>query len=50
MKKYVVLTQADKRKKLKDYTIFIEEQNDSKTLNSGFALSAPSFSFIFRLS
>ena len=29
MKKYVVLTQADKRKKPKDYTIFIEEQNDS---------------------
>ena len=29
MKKYVVLTQADKRKKPKDYTIFIEEQNDT---------------------
>ena len=29
MKKYIVLTQADKRKKPKDYTIFIEEQNDS---------------------
>ena len=26
MKKYIVLTQADKRKKPKDYTIFIEEQ------------------------
>ena len=31
MKKYIVLTQADKRKKPKDYTIFIEEQHD--TLN-----------------
>ena len=31
MKKYVVLTQADKRKKPRDYTIFIEEQNDSIT-------------------
>ena len=29
MKKYVVLTQADKRKKPKDYTIFIEEQHDT---------------------
>ena len=29
MKKYIVLTQADKRKKPKDYTIFIEEQKDS---------------------
>ena len=29
MKKYVVLTQADKRKKPKDYTIFIEEQRDT---------------------
>ena len=29
MKKYIVLTQADKRKKPKDYTIFIEEQTDS---------------------
>ena len=31
MKKYVVLTKADSRKKPKDYTIFIEEQHD--TLN-----------------
>ncbi|MBO5709630.1 MAG: hypothetical protein J6S01_09860, partial [Bacteroidales bacterium] len=31
MKKYIVLTQADKRRKPKDYTIFIEEQHD--TLN-----------------
>ena len=31
MKKYVVLTRADSRKKPKDYTIFIEEQHD--TLN-----------------
>ena len=31
MKRYIVLTQADKRKKPKDYTIFIEEQHD--TLN-----------------
>lgn len=31
MKKYVVLTNADSRKKPKDYTIFIEEQHD--TLN-----------------
>ena len=29
MKKYIVLTQADKRKKPKDYTIFIEEQHDT---------------------
>ena len=29
MKKYVVLTRADKRKKPKDYTIFIEEQHDT---------------------
>ena len=29
MKKYIVLTQADKRKKPKDYTIFIEEQRDT---------------------
>lgn len=29
MKKYVVLTQSDKRKKPKDYTIFIEEQRDT---------------------
>ena len=29
MKKYIVLTQADKRKKPKDYTIFVEEQNDT---------------------
>ena len=29
MKKYIVLTQADKRKKPRDYTIFIEEQKDS---------------------
>ena len=29
MRKYIVLTQADKRKKPKDYTIFIEEQHDS---------------------
>lgn len=29
MKKYIVLTQADKRKKPKDYTIFIEEQYDT---------------------
>ena len=31
MKKYIVLTKADSRKKPKDYTIFIEEQHD--TLN-----------------
>ena len=29
MKKYIVLTRADKRKKPKDYTIFIEEQHDT---------------------
>ena len=29
MKKYIVLTQADKRRKPKDYTIFIEEQHDT---------------------
>ena len=29
MKKYIVLTQSDKRKKPKDYTIFVEEQNDT---------------------
>lgn len=29
MKKYIVLTQAGKRKKPKDYTIFIEEQHDT---------------------
>lgn len=29
MKRYVVLTQADKRKKPKDYTVFFEEQNDT---------------------
>lgn len=29
MKKYIVLTQADKRKKPKNYTIFIEEQHDT---------------------
>ena len=29
MKKYIVLSQADKRKKPKDYTIFIEEQHDT---------------------
>ena len=29
MKKYIVLTQTDKRKKPKDYTIFIEEQQDT---------------------
>ena len=29
MKKYIVLTQADKRKKPKDYTIFIEEKRDT---------------------
>lgn len=29
MKKYIVLTQADKRKKPKDYTIFVEEQHDT---------------------
>ena len=29
MKKYIVLTKADKRKKPKEYTIFIEEQHDT---------------------
>ena len=29
MKKYVVLTQSDKRKKPKDYTILVEEQQDT---------------------
>ena len=29
MKKYVVLIQADKRKKPRDYTVFIEEQHDT---------------------
>jgi len=29
MKKYIVLTQADKKKKPKDYTIFIEQQHDT---------------------
>ena len=29
MKKYIVLTRIDKRKKPKDYTIFIEEQHDT---------------------
>lgn len=29
MKKYIVLTHADKRNKPKDYTIFVEEQNDT---------------------
>ena len=29
LKKYIVLTQADKRKKPRDYTIFIEEQHDT---------------------
>lgn len=29
MKKYIVLTRADKRRKPKDYTIFIEEQRDT---------------------
>lgn len=29
MKKYIVLTQTDKRKKPRDYTIFIEEQHDT---------------------
>ncbi len=29
MKKYIVLTKADSRKKPKDYTIFIEEQTDT---------------------
>ena len=29
MKKYIVLTKADDKKKPKDYTIFIEEQNDT---------------------
>lgn len=29
MKKYIVLTQSDKRKKPKDYTIFVEEQKDT---------------------
>ena len=29
MKKYIVLTKAENRKKPKDYTIFIEEQNDT---------------------
>ena len=29
MKKYIVLTQADKRKKPRDYTIFIEEKRDT---------------------
>ena len=33
MKKYVVLTQADKRKKPKDYTIFIEDRKSTR-LNS----------------
>ena len=31
MRKYIVLTQADKRKKPKDYTILVEEQHDSIT-------------------
>ena len=29
MKKYIVLTQTDKKKKPRDYTIFIEEQHDT---------------------
>ena len=32
MKKYIVLTQADKKKKPKDYTIFIEQQHDTINL------------------
>lgn len=31
MKKYIVLTNTDKKKKPKDYTIFIEEQQDTLT-------------------
>ena len=41
MKKYIVLTQADKRKKPKDYTIFIEEQRDTLTESIVTALIDP---------